>query len=390
MLAHFHKLRTPLGAVQKYPTTYAQEKRFRGLGWVGVSAINLWEMWSSPEFISSQERLALDLVEPFDEWEEFALFGCHYFLLIADNIQIKAMAKSSVPQYPIPRQNHFESFTSEVIYSENPKAQGLRRFAAPMPIRVPGFSEDEIGNFAGMGANNRINSYDIYATSQTNDQPKVRHTLSVGPSSRMCHTITDLGEVGSLLVGGRTSPDDALADCWLYHKWLNIWERIEDLPRPRYRHSTLDLGHGCVLVSSGRSNSREISKEFFVWSRQLGWRTCVPGSGNQPLITYGATFCVFETSTSSTVKNGLLAGGLSADGVVDENIWVWDLRDAMSQVGKCQFEWDILVDITNRNLLSASSPSYHSMIVSHKSHRSLDLAQQPLTTMVEYTYWAES
>lgn len=327
MMAHFAKLRTPLGAVQTYPTTHAQKKRFEALGWLTVSATNLWQWWSSPEYLTSQERASLDSVEPFDEWEEFALFGCHYFLLVADNAKDLPKAEPFLFQNPNSRHNFIEPLLANMAYSENPKAQGLRRFAATLPIRVPGNSEDGIGNFAGMGASSRIATYDIYAMQQAESQPIKYQQSSIAPSSRVCHTITALGETGSLLVGGRSSPDDALADCWLYHKYINIWERVDDLPQPQYRHSALDLGNGHVLVSSGRRNSRVIGSEFFVWSRQLGWRTCINLTDNQPPLTYGAVFSVFDSPASKLDRSGILAGGLSNDGVVEQDVWEWNLCD---------------------------------------------------------------
>jgi tRNA wybutosine-synthesizing protein 4 len=334
MMAHFAKLQTPLGAVRTYPSTDAQEQRFKDLGWPTASAVNLWQLWSSPEFLTAEERKALDSVEPFDEWEEFALFGCHYFLLVAENTQGLSKVKTLQSRNSSSRRNLIEAMPAHMTYSENPKVQGLRRFAAALPIRVSGHPEDGVGNFAGMGAGSRIASYDIYASSHAENRPKISHNSGSAPSSRMCHTITDLGDIGSLLVGGRTSPDNALADCWLYHKFLNIWERIEDLPLPRYRHSALNLGHGCVLVSSGRSNSREVGRDFFVWSRHSGWRMCACDIDAPPPITYGVVFSVFDDPASKSVKSGLLAGGLSEDGVVEQDIWEWKLHDFTSHVSQ--------------------------------------------------------
>lgn len=42
MMAHFDKIGTPINALQKYPTTLAQQSRFSGLGWDKVDVQNLW------------------------------------------------------------------------------------------------------------------------------------------------------------------------------------------------------------------------------------------------------------------------------------------------------------------------------------------------------------
>lgn len=335
MMAHFNKLHTPLRAVSKYPTTLAQEERFKTLGWSKASAWNLWQLWNDPNFITSQERVSLDIPEPFDEWEEFALFGCHYFLLVADNAATRDSSEKAFPyaNNGSVSQDVARSVEVEVAYSENPKAQGCRRFAAILPLRGSTRTEDRVGIFGGMGLETRMNTYDVYAADQSINISSIPFGTAIIPPSRMCHTITDLGETGALLVGGRTSPDSAFADCWLYHKWLDTWERVDDLPHPRYRHGAVNLGQGHVLISPGKSNSRDISNDFYVWCRALGWIKCVPGPGGIPTLSYGATFTTFECSLdASGTRRGLLAGGISEDGRLLEEIWEWELRNFSDQV----------------------------------------------------------
>jgi tRNA wybutosine-synthesizing protein 4 len=329
MMAHFNKLQTPLGAIQKYPTKYAQEERFVSLGWAHASALNLWELWSSPDFISSGQRSSLDEVEPFDEWEEFALFGCHYFLLVADN-------SVGPPQHiqANPHRSQGTQARSEIRYSQNCKSQGLRRFAAALPVRISGQTDDGFGVFAGMGKNTRTASCDIYTNHPTLDGQASSFIMNGGPSSRVCHTITDLGETGSLLVGGRTSPDNALSDCWLYHKWINIWERIDDIPQARYRHSAIELGNGFALISPGRTSSRNTTADFFIWSRLFGWRRCNSASDDAPPATYGATFTLFDSASPAACRKGILAGGISKYGIVQEGIWLWEVLQHKSKVGR--------------------------------------------------------
>lgn len=330
MMAHFNKLQTPLGAVEKYPTKTAQEQRFVRLGWANASALNLWEMWSSSDFVSRIERLSLQDVEPFDEWEEFALFGCHYFLLVADNIAQPCRAQTEKL-----RRNSDDKAQSNFTFSENPKSQGLRRFAAALPVRITGQLDDAVGIFAGMDTNTRTATCDLYTHNLEGTLPESSFAFDKGPSSRVCHTVTDLGVTGSLLIGGRTSPDNALADCWLYHKWLNIWERITDIPYARYRHSAVDLGDGYALISPGRGSSRDIAVDYFVWSRVLGWRRCKNTTDDGPSATYGSTFSIFDTPT--TVRRGILAGGMSDDGVVGEDAWLWEVQHHKTKVGQDTF-----------------------------------------------------
>jgi tRNA wybutosine-synthesizing protein 4 len=83
MLSHFDKLNTTLKSVHKYSTLPDQTKRFMTRGWKSVRAWNLWQAWADEEFLTSSDRQKLDEIEPFDEWEEFALFAGHYCLIHA-------------------------------------------------------------------------------------------------------------------------------------------------------------------------------------------------------------------------------------------------------------------------------------------------------------------
>src|SRR2546423_123299 len=94
MLKHFEKLNTPLRSVHEYPDIHSQTQRFFALGYEKVNARNLWRLWSDPLFLSPSQRLALDKTEPFDEWEEFALFASHYILVIAQvGVEVESRAR---------------------------------------------------------------------------------------------------------------------------------------------------------------------------------------------------------------------------------------------------------------------------------------------------------
>ncbi|RDL37360.1 Uncharacterized protein BP5553_04793 [Venustampulla echinocandica] len=337
MMAHFDKLKTPLKAVQKYPSTSAQSLRFESLGWTGTSVQNLWELWASPEFLSSADRKALDAIEPFDEWEEFALFGCHYILLVADNLVPSSNLLGICGKLRTGDPPATTTLSSSIVvaYSDNPQGHGCRRFAAGLPLKGSKRAQTRVGNFAGMGLKSRIDSYDVYdrADDQGAGLQYEPDRSSIHPSSRMCHTITDLGDAGALLVGGRTSPDNGLVDCWLYHKWVDTWERVDDAPHPLYRHQAVDLGCGYALISTGRINSRTMSHEYLVWSRHFGWVQCQLGSDQNPPDTYGATFSVSTEIPPDLSKPGcgILAGGMCEDGLLQPDIWEWELQDFATQ-----------------------------------------------------------
>lgn len=332
-MAHFDKLNTPLRAVAKYPTTKAQSQRFQELGWKKVWIQNLWELWSSSDFLSPEERVLLDKIEPFDEWEEFALFGCHYFLLVADNTTLSSDSSDTSARVCSSDSAATGSDQREIqaVFSANPKGQGFRRFAAGLPIKGSNRTQKMVGNFAGMGLKTRMDSFDVYTQEGTQVQTSSEKS-SVHPSGRMCHTITDLGEWGALLVGGRTSPDKALTDCWLYHKWVNAWERVGDLPQPLYRHQAVNLGGGCLLISTGRVDSFTLSHDYLVWSRQNGWVQCHVEGNNTPCATYGSSFAVSENSSPSGNISGFLTGGMSESSIIRQDFWLWVIENFATDV----------------------------------------------------------
>lgn len=299
-------------------------------------ARNLWKLWAAPDFLSPSERIALDHVEEFDEWEEFALFGTHYVLLTASNIATTDSRAVNILNKASSSSSSTESIRMDSTFSEYSKLQGQRRFAGAVLLKSPDRTIPRIGNFAGMGLNTRVNSCDVYTTDALGDV-HVHDHAAAGPSPRMCHTITDLGEEGSLLVGGRTSPDKALAECWLYHKWTNTWERVDDLPQPRYRHAALAIGNGCVLVLGGKRDSRALVDDAnLIWSRRRGWVSCTNAGAYRPESTFGPTLTLShkDPNNLNPTASGFLAGGITIDGLLSEKCQSWRVQDYMGEVSR--------------------------------------------------------
>ena len=358
MMAHFDNIQTPLRPVRQYPTTSAQKSRFNNLGWPEVVARNLWELWGSADFLTSDERMVLDLVEPFDEWEEFALFGCHYVLLVAEISSTQATPLISLTRNVTETINRIsdveESLRLETSYAAYPKDHGFNRFASALPIRGLAPFQETFGSFGGMGLTTRVNCIDVYGNEENLPFPFEYLASSLTPPSRMCHTTTDLGDYGTLLVGGRTSPDAGLADCWLYHKGSGAWERISDLPSSRYRHQTVYLGDGHVLVSPGRSSSKVMSQDYLVWHRQTGWLTCgLESMITPPTASYGHIFCVNAQifMDESKPRTGILAGGISGDGIMQNSVWHWKITGLLDKVSFPCF-WCLLRSVKNIVCLS--------------------------------------
>ncbi|GKT79015.1 leucine carboxyl methyltransferase 2 [Colletotrichum tofieldiae] len=326
MLKHFNKLNTQLKSVHRYPTVASQKNRFESLGWPSTESWTLWETWSDDLFMTAAERRALDAVEAFDEWEEFALFASHYFVMLASTPHpevnghvSRPLAELDVQSYQIP--------ANTSVYEAS---RGHRRFGAAMLVENPDGQAFISHNF-GQGPNGRTSSEDVYRISS---QPVTSGSSRKGPPGRVCHTLTDLGSAGALLAGGRASPSTAFKDCWLFKKVFNTWERVQDLPTPLFRHSVTRLSSSSLaLLAGGRTNHVQTSAEYLLFDPTKGWIKCRTQSA--PPSLYGATFVCTGSSGPRTFE-GFLAGGNLEDGIVNQVVYTWKLELSESEVRPSQ------------------------------------------------------
>lgn len=334
MICHFNNLQTPLRSIHQYPQLADQEGRFLGAGWSSVSVRNLWDLWSDDSFVSPDRRLALNDVEPFDEWEEFVLFASHYFLLLAANTSTSTGSSPSYlghlrdPNYlalanllaEVPLRLHCEAFPSS----------HRRRFGALTPL-----SRNTFGYHGGLGLQTRLSKTDVYMLPGLDHldsaniaaiEEKRKQLESIEP--RMCHTITS-DRLGFLVAGGRASPDHAFQDCWLSRK--NNWQRVEDLPTPLFRHcaTTIALENpshstdNALLIYGGKTGAGHISDQWLLWRKGFGWVT-IPATGDGLKPRFGAV--MQETG----FRRGILLGGMANDGKILSEAWEWAISSDTS------------------------------------------------------------
>lgn len=315
MMKHFAKLQAPLYSINEYPTLEQQEKRFRDAGWHYAEAKSLWNLWSDPEFLTPSQRQALDQVEPFDEWEEFALFASHYFLLSAStrkksgNIKF-AYQENGISYLP----SGFQAPSLKLSHHSPTRPNTERRFGAIIPI-----SHGTLGVNGGFGREARLASTDIYF--QPNSKPSNRDLtppVDIGP--RMCHSSTLLNEHDCFIAGGRTSPRVATSDCWL--RRAGSWQLVNSLPAARFRHCAAAVSvveeDESVLIFGGKTDTGEVLGQWLLWSRLTGWKE-VQVLGEAPSPRFGASMPSLDGSS------GILFGGMTCDGVILEDFWSWSI-----------------------------------------------------------------
>lgn len=326
MMKHFAKLGTPLHSVLEYPGEQAQSQRFSEAGFTNVDYNNLWELWSDPRFLSLSQRMALDKVEPFDEWEEFALFASHYCLVVAHNRNVPVLAER-----PRSRRESSTSISSEFSartssphkpsnewfafrYFKDPGDLCQRHHGSAYPIP----DQDAIAVHGGVGVSSRIGTTAVARPRHYKDGPPIVPPLEI--TARCCHTITPLDSGQNLLVGGRASPNQAFKDCWL--QTGDKWERVQDLPEPRYRHRVVpvtmpDFSPGAICYG-GKCDARTVVTQVLLWDAAQGWRVLRTGDID-PVPRFGPLFLRLGHN------HGLLFGGMRQDGVVCQGLWRWRL-----------------------------------------------------------------
>ncbi|KAF3035200.1 tRNA methyltransferase ppm2 [Didymella heteroderae] len=331
MLTHFDKLHASINSVKQYQTLAQQSSRFLDAGWPSLEvARNLWDLWSDDSFTPPSLRQRVDAIEPFDEWEEFALFGGHYSLLVASNTKERPAAPTGASATPtgacVKSTSEPTSISLQSWKLSADSAWTPRRFTAAFSL-----DEETVAVFGGQGPQKRLSSISALSRGSVGHQIQVESTMQ--PPARMCHTITSMNKTSALLVGGRASPAQALADCWLTDK--GKWSAVDDIPSPRYRHSAISVNvpyvvsqNAGVLVYGGKSSDGAVLNDWFLWTHNNGWHS-IPIDGPRPPARFGAAMSAMSVAQSAQTR-GLLIGGIGACGTVLDDVWEWSLSSTAS------------------------------------------------------------
>lgn len=336
MMKHFNKLGAPLYSIHEYPSLHEQEQRFKNAGWIQAHARSLWDLWSDDEFLSSSTRISLDTVESFDEWEEFALFASHYFLLHASTRkQVEDHDSEMLDDSEKP-----SAFDDYALIPHISPASDQRRYGAPVPD-----SDRSLGHHGGLGRQTRLASTSLYSPSDEITNPSHPFPPTRDIPARMCHTTTALKDNCCLLAGGRTSPAGGFQDCWLREG--NQWKSIHSLPEPRYRHNAVRLlpRAECVLVYGGKTSNGQVLDSWILWSNdEHGWRY-IETNSQKPSARFGA--CL-ESINDTT---GVLFGGIGKDNTILEDFWTWKLSQ--------RSDGSFYLDLTEQTKKLLASPLFN-------------------------------
>lgn len=332
MVQHFNNLQTPLKNIRSYPQLSHQSRRFSRAGWHSLDLKSLWHVFCDPNFVSREQRIALDDVEPFDEWEEFALFASHYFLLVAKH---KSDCKPT-PILPTKMMNLPTAWGVNGEYvvctSQFSEPYSKRRFGSVIHY---GRDRQQLGHVSGLSPQTRTATIEYYMLknelpTDASGEPLKRFqggrsNLPNNFEPRMCHATTNTSSNGAewMIAGGRKSPDHPLRDCWLLRN--ESWQRVNDLPIPLYRHCQTQVLVGsnhtltpAVLVYGGKTSQNIISSKWFLWRDTAGWVEVIT-EGVDPVPRFGAVMVSYDDT------NGVLTGGMTRDSTICHDFWLWSL-----------------------------------------------------------------
>ncbi|CUM47648.1 uncharacterized protein AC631_03185 [Debaryomyces fabryi] len=246
MLYHFNHLRSPLQCVQTYPLKTDQVNRFKNY-YQNVEIKDLFENWKF--LIDDQLKHKIKDIEEFDEWEEFIIFCQHYVIVHATNRPV-------------------------LIYDDKPIARGeLDEPSTLVNVSYQDSNDSELlkSKFAaitGVGDEVLINGGLFQTrTGQTLSLKKghleVKTVQGDEPGPRMCHTLTALNNSESILIGGRSRPDQYFLD--VYKLDGENWTQLQDLPEKRSRHITVKLSGKDILIFGGlQENSKDMATKLFL------------------------------------------------------------------------------------------------------------------------------
>lgn len=292
MLYHFNHLRSPLQCVQTYPLKIDQMNRFKKY-YPNVEIKDLYENWKF--LIDDEMKRKIRDIEAFDEWEEFIIFCQHYIIVHATN--------SSVCIYddkPASQKELDEPCTSvKVSYQESNNSDLLQlKFPAVCAIG----NEVLINGGLFQARTEKTLSF-------KKNNLEVKNVGGDEPGPRMCHTLTALNDKESILIGGRSKPEEYFLD--VYKLDGDQWTKLEDLPNKRSRHSAVKLSDQDILIFGGLKEEHEdmCDKLFILYNCK-----------SQQYKTLKVEGCIPNLSSCSMVYNDQLKFGLILGGMIDTTV----------------------------------------------------------------------
>ncbi|XP_049904417.1 tRNA wybutosine-synthesizing protein 4 [Epinephelus moara] len=321
MQDHFLKLNSTLHALQLYPDTVAQRRRFLGKGWEQCVCLDMNDFYLG--LVSEEERHRVESLDPFDEYEEWHQKCSHYFILTAS--QGSLMAQVLLEPAPVsPVSSFCPSWSSTALSVQTIPVcmEGLgmaSTLVSPGQVLLTGGSSR-----GGRGPVTWILLRGQEGWTSVGVEP------SVDLGVRLYHTATSLPGGGIMVYGGRSSPLNPTRGLFRVMLdpggppdppdsedretvKLNVEQVVctGDPPPPRWRHTATAVsrkGKDFLFVFGGKNESEAVLGDgYFLCLNQQHW-TEVPVEGAAPEARHSHSACSYQGGV-------VVFGGLDRRGV---------------------------------------------------------------------------
>lgn len=317
MQDHFRKLNSTLYAVQEYPNVEAQRCRFLDKGWEQCVCLDMNSFYF--RLVPEVEKLKIENLEPFDEYEEWHQKCSHYFILVASQGSLRA--HEILPQPDSPLANIGLSF-SPISLSVRTVPVSTERLGMgsvslePNVVLLTGGSSKG-GREAQIGL--------LLKNKESWKYIKVASSGDIGV--RLYHTVTAIAGKVAVVLGGRTSPRNPVKrvcklsmdpSCALdLEGQNNVICKVEEvivggkLPGPRWRHTTTALSHkgkDYLFLFGGKNGSQEVLGDSSFMDLSQNMWTEVTIAGQTPEARFSHSACSYQGGV-------VIFGGLSRKGL---------------------------------------------------------------------------
>lgn len=324
MLQHFRRLHSPLHGLELFPDVEAQRQRFLQAGWTACRALDLNEFYR--RLLPAEERRRVEMLEPFDEYEEWHLKCSHYFILAAS----KGDILSETPVF-LSSETSFHTdpaspsgFLSARVVTSDHQHSSLKRYGHTSVLLSPGIIFSAGGFGEQEGRHCRVSMFHLLSRS-CDSEWKGCEISPLGTESqwdgRLYHTMTRLSDTRVLVLGGRRSPVSPASGALqldLFKSEKNSTEgqnvRVtkaaleEGCMLSRWRHSTTEVyyqNQRYLFVYGGRSVAEPVLSDCcFLHVETMAW-VRIPVQGTSPEGRHSHSACSWQ-------GGALIAGGLGA------------------------------------------------------------------------------
>lgn len=316
MQDHFRKLNSTLHALQQYPNAEAQQRRLLDNGWEQCVCLDMNSFYFG--LVSETEKLKIENLEPFDEYEEWHQKCSHYFILTASRGSLSAHEILSKP-----------ASRWETDLSLSPKSLPVRT----LPVNSEGLGMASVSLWPNVilltgGSSKGGRGAFIGLLLKNKETWKFIKVTSEDLGVRLYHTVCAIPGKAAILLGGRTSPIDPVKSIYkltvdqacildLESQEDSLTFKVERIVcggKPfgtRWRHTMTFIcykGQDFLFVFGGKNESQEVLGDSCFLDPNRNLWTEVGIKGAPPEARFSHSACSYQ-------GGAVIFGGLSSRGL---------------------------------------------------------------------------